>query len=1018
MSHFSFSQDGKNHFDNKPYIEGEFLLQITHEGSVREILNNAPAEFDLKLVKLLSKPMRIWLFSFDYTAISHAEMQYWFYSQKHVAVADYNYHIQMRATTPGDPSFNTQWHHVNTGQTGGTNDADIDSDLAWDITTGGLTATNDDIVVCMVESSGGNLNHQDLSPNRWTNTGEIDGNGIDDDGNGYIDDYNGWNTGNDTDDTGTGTHGTNCLGMIGAKGDNGLNVVGANWDVKLMVVNMGGGLSQANVIEAYTYPLTLRQQWNNSGGTEGAFVVATSASWGIDGADPTDYPLWCSFYDTLGYYGIINVGATTNSNLDVDVAGDMPTACASEYMVGVGRTDDNDNTAGGYGDQTILLGAPGIDVVTTSGTTGITTTTGTSFACPLTAGVIGLAYSIPCPDFMGIVTSDPKGAADLVLQALIDGVDQKPQLSTRFITGGRLNAKNLLDELMAVVCSGSICLAPSAVSSTVVDDDEANINFTVYGSASSTNLYWREVGAGTWNLEAGVTSPFNLSGLIGCTEYEFYMESDCSGDISNPSATQSFTTTGCGNCVELAYCTNNATDGTDEWIESFTLDTYTNNSGNDGGYADFTMSGSIDLDIDATYNFTVDVEWGGTLYDEYTRIWVDLNQNGTFEAGEMLFDQGAASQTDVNGTITIPAGTPLGSTRMRVQMAYLGSGQATLPGVCGSFTWGEVEDYCLNLTSGTVCAMNVNSTVTDPTCEGQDDGSIAVAVSGGTPSYTYDWGAAGGDVDNISNLTEGAYTVTITDNAGCDTTINYNLAYVITLGGNFTNADASCNGFTDGESVVTGTGGTGYSYQWTSGPAGDTYSGIGAGNYSVTVTDIASGCETVESTTINEPPADQASFTSSATFLDVDFTNTSTPGTYEWDFGDGVGTSTIANPSYSYGSADTYTVCLEVTTACGVTQFCDDVTVEADVAALSTLSMEGVQVYPNPTSGIVNFKVVNANVKSIEILDIVGKVITKQQVVGELTMIDLNNLNDGTYFYRITDLNNSILAVDKLMIAR
>ena len=115
--------------------------------------------------------------------------------------------------------------------------------------------------------------------------------------------------------------------MIGAKGNNNIAVTGANWDVKLMVLNMGGNLTQANVVSAYTYPLVMRQLWNNSNGTEGAFVVATSASWGIDGANPSSYPLWCQFYDTLGVYGILNVGATTNSNLDVDQAGDMPTAC-------------------------------------------------------------------------------------------------------------------------------------------------------------------------------------------------------------------------------------------------------------------------------------------------------------------------------------------------------------------------------------------------------------------------------------------------------------------------------------------------------------------------------------------------------------------------------------------------------------------------------------------------------------------------------------------------------------------
>lgn len=689
----------KTHFDNKSYVEGEMLVRILDDSSIRSLVNRAPSNYQLTVSDHLSKIMDIWKVEFDETVISHEQLQYWLYSQPEVMVADYNYYVQVRSTIPTtDPSFGQQWHHVNNGSGGGTADADIDSDLAWDITTGGTTANGHDIVVCMVEGNGGNLNHQDLSPNRWYNTNEIPNNGIDDDGNGYVDDYEGWNTGSNNDDTGTGSHGTNCLGMIGAKGDNGLNVTGANWDVKLMVVNMQGSLTQANVIEAYEYPLTLRQAWNASGGTTGAFVVATSASWGIDGADPTNYPLWCDYYNTLGQNGILNVGATTNQNLNVDTAGDMPTACSSQYMIGVGRTDKNDNTAGGYGVTTIELGAPGIDVVTTSGTTGITTTTGTSFACPLTAGVIGLAYSIPCNDFMNIVMANPQQGADLVLQALLSGTDAKTQLASKFVTGGRLNSFNTINDLMAVGCSGSLCLAPSGISTGSIADNSASVTFTAYSGGTSTTMYWREVGASTWTTIANATSPVSLTGLSTCTEYEYYLETDCGGGtISSPSSTQTFTTTGCGACIDLPYCANGATDGVDEWIGSFVMDTYTNNSGNDNGFGDYTGVSNIAANIGQSYNFTVTPDWAGTQYDEYTRIWIDFNQNGTLETSELVYDQGTAGQNVVTGSIAIPATALPGSTRLRVQMAYQGAGQNTLPANCGDFTYGETEDYCVDI---------------------------------------------------------------------------------------------------------------------------------------------------------------------------------------------------------------------------------------------------------------------------------------------------------------------------------
>ncbi len=690
------AQVKSTHYDGKPYVTGEMIIQVAKTGVIRDLMEVAPASFEMKIEKELSAPMRCWLVKFNPQNISHEAFQNWLYKQQGITIADYNYYVQVRSTIPNDASFSQQWHHVNTGQTGGTNDADIDSDLAWDITTGGNTATNDEIVVCMIEGGGGNLNHQDLSPNRWINTGEIPSNGIDDDGNGYVDDYNGWNTGSNNDDTGTGAHGTNCLGMIGAKGNNNLNIVGANWDVKLMVVNMGGSLTQSNVIQAYTYPLELRKMWNNSNGTQGAFVVATSASWGIDGANPANYPLWCQFYDTLGYYGIINVGATTNQNLDVDVSGDMPTACSSPYMVGVGRTDHNDNTAGGYGDQTIELGAPGINVVTTSGSSGITTTTGTSFSCPLTAGVIGLAYSIPCTNFMTLVKNDPKGAADIVLNSLLTGVDVKTQLQSKFVTGGRLNAKNTIDNLMNATCSGNVCLAPSALNATNIGDNTADLTFTAASSATSTTIYWRQVGATNWTEVQNATSPLSLTGLTACTDYEFYGVSICGNTTSNNSSTIQFSTTGCGNCIDLNYCDNKADDAAYEWIEKFDLGAFSNTSGTDGGYGDYTSS-QIDVNLGQTYNFTLTPGWANQQYDEYFRIWIDYNQDGTFADSEMVFDQGGENQNVQNGTITIPTTAMTGSTRLRVQMAYIGIGQTSLPNVCGSYTYGETEDYCLNI---------------------------------------------------------------------------------------------------------------------------------------------------------------------------------------------------------------------------------------------------------------------------------------------------------------------------------
>ncbi len=538
----------QSNFDSKPYVEGEFLIQLADENSLDKILIAAPEGYKLMKMDYLSPPMRIWLVRFDPLFINANDMQDWLYRQPNVTAVDYNYFIDLReGVQPDDPNFLQQWHHVNTGQTGGTVDADIDSDLAWEITTGGQTATNDDIVVCMIES--GNLDHPDLSPNRWVNIHEIPDNGIDDDGNGYIDDYNGWNPFTNTDDYGSDAHGTNCLGMIGAKGNNELNVSGINWDVKLMVIGDYSTNTQASVIRAYTYPLVMRKLWNESNGERGAFVVATSSSWGIDQGNPLNYPLWCQFYDTLGYHGILNIGATSNSNVNVDVVGDMPTACSSDYIIGVGRTDHNDNTAGGYGVSTIYFGAPGINVVTTNGSSGITTTTGTSFSCPLTAGVVGLAYSIPCTNFMSIVKSNPRRGADLVRDALLNGVDVKAQLQSRFITGGRLNARNTLDLLMESTCSACVARAIEVNAA----DNSAVISFENHADEDLITLQYRIVGDETWQNMTATTLPLTIQNLTSCRTYEFFITTECGEEIVSTNVNY-FTTSGCGSCFEEDYC--------------------------------------------------------------------------------------------------------------------------------------------------------------------------------------------------------------------------------------------------------------------------------------------------------------------------------------------------------------------------------------------------------------------------------------------------------------------------------
>lgn len=500
------------------YVPGNILVMLqpgaSAETVARDLTTLDGLATGLRVEKEVSAPMRTWLLAFDTDAAAQWTMLRAVRNHPAVVLAQ-NDHLVKERIVPDDAQYNQQWHHDN-----------IDSEAAWDISTGGLTIAGDTIVVAIIENA--DLSHADLSANAWLNAGEIPGNGVDDDGNGYIDDRRGWNTPNNNDNVYSGSHGTQCAGMAGAVGDNGEGVVGANWNVKLMPVNYGG-VSESAVLAAYTYPLVMRRLYNSTGGDRGAFVVATSASWGIDGGQPADSPLWCAMYDTLGTAGVLNCGATANNAVDVDAVGDLPTACGSDFMISVTATDNNDQrTFSAWGLTTIDVGAPGSSVRTTSIGGGYGNTSGTSFACPLTAGVIGLLYSAPCASLISLVHADPQEGAMYVRGKLFEGVEQVGNLPGNTVTGGRISSGNSMQLIMSG-CSS--CPPPfGGVAERVGGNATFSWNATTEGPF---NVRFRAIGSPDWTVVNGLGSNnITVTDVEACTAYEFQVEMACGGETS------------------------------------------------------------------------------------------------------------------------------------------------------------------------------------------------------------------------------------------------------------------------------------------------------------------------------------------------------------------------------------------------------------------------------------------------------------------------------------------------------
>ncbi|XOV66618.1 MAG: choice-of-anchor L domain-containing protein [Fluviicola sp.] len=155
--------------------------------------------------------------------------------------------------------------------------------------------------------------------------------------------------------------------------------------------------------------------------------------------------------------------------------------------------------------------------------------------------------------------------------------------------------------------------------------------------------------------------------------------------------------------------------------------------------------------------------------------------------------------------------------------------------------------FTVNNSSGTLSATLNNST--NETCS-NGGGAIDVNVSGGAAPYTYSW-SSGQTMQDISGLSAGTYTLTVTDNNGCSDDITVTISNdpgTLTISG-FTVTDETCgNGL--GAIDISVIGGTpGYSYSWSNGATIEDISGLNAGTFDVTITDAA-GCQ-VNSGAIN-----------------------------------------------------------------------------------------------------------------------------------------------------------------------
>ena len=220
----------------------------------------------------------------------------------------------------------------------------------------------------------------------------------------------------------------------------------------------------------------------------------------------------------------------------------------------------------------------------------------------------------------------------------------------------------------------------------------------------TTNLSWSastdNIAVTGYNVYNGAnligtpsTTNFSVLNLLPLTSYTFTVRArDAIGNISTQSNSVTITTL----ALIPTYCASSGNSVVDELIGRVQFGTINNVSTGGSGYTNFTYL-STNAIQGTSQTITITPTWTGTTYPEGYAVFIDYNADMDFlDAGETVYTQVATTATPIVGTFTIPLTATLGPTRMRVSMRY-----NAIPIACGTFTYGQVEDYTVNIVSPT-----------------------------------------------------------------------------------------------------------------------------------------------------------------------------------------------------------------------------------------------------------------------------------------------------------------------------
>ncbi|MEO0779957.1 MAG: GEVED domain-containing protein, partial [Bacteroidota bacterium] len=253
--------------------------------------------------------------------------------------------------------------------------------------------------------------------------------------------------------------------------------------------------------------------------------------------------------------------------------------------------------------------------------------------------------------------------------------------------------------------SDNCCIPPRYVDYQMTKLDAARIDWQEVGRANKYRIQYRQVGNDFWGEQLTNEPTLLLENLSPCEKYEIQVQAECP-DTSNTNFSQTllFLTPGCGACLDETYCEPRGINEY-EWIRRFKINDLEQVSTTTNGYEDFTQR-STSLETYRSYPVEFEPAFQWRSYSERFFIYIDYNQNGHFDdLGELAYRTLESSDSVQRGVVNVSPDALPGSTRMRVIMEYDYEKNRPPTGCMDHDFHGEIEDYCIEIRSGTArCA--------------------------------------------------------------------------------------------------------------------------------------------------------------------------------------------------------------------------------------------------------------------------------------------------------------------------